>query len=96
MAVATKRHLLLALTAVMATLLCAPRAAPGKALAPSRTAPREFWSPQPERVGLEVVRIPGSSRFELATTTPTAPGRPNWLSRDPLGESTGWKWVNFG
>jgi hypothetical protein len=76
---------LLTLTAIMAALLCAPQSAPGKALDPSKTASRDFWEPHPECVDVKLVRIPGSSQVDLATTTPDAPGIPSFLTRDPLG-----------
>jgi hypothetical protein len=40
---ATKRRLLLALTVVMAALLCVPATAPGKALDPSQSATEVKW-----------------------------------------------------
>lgn len=75
----------LALTVVMAALLCTPASALGKALDPSKTASRDFWEPQPECVRVELVRIPGSRLFDVATTTPDAPGIPSFLTRDPAG-----------
>lgn len=92
---ARTHRLLLALTVVMAALFCAPATAPGKALQPHEIAPGDLWEPQPERVRVELVRIPGSHLVDLAIVTENASGRTKWLSRDPLGEAGGLNLYGF-
>jgi len=58
---ATRRLLIdLTLVLVMAALFCVSQIALGKALDPSKTASGDLWLPQPKRVWVELVRIPGS------------------------------------
>ena len=86
---ARTHNLLLALTVVMAALFCVLQTAPGKALEPSHFTQSELWEPQPERVRVELVRIPGRQLADFAIVTENASGRTKWLSRDPPAESGG-------